>query len=83
MTALIRQWPARLRRNGTKPLDLFAIPRPADADDVCVIRNLEGRWAVCWWRQGRFPEPFGPSFASAPEAIAVSRDVREKLGLAT
>jgi hypothetical protein len=61
--------------------DLSGIPRPADAEDTCVIRNLERRWSVCWWRFGRVPEPFGPAFETAGEALAASCAVREKLDL--
>jgi hypothetical protein len=70
MTGLLARW-------RPKPSDLI---RPGDADDVCVIRWLDGRWQTCWWRRGLVPEPFGPSWETAGEAIAVSRDVRDKLG---
>lgn len=61
--------------------DWSSILRPADAEDTCVIRNLEGRWSVCWWRLGRVPEPFGPAFETPSEALATSGMVRQKLGL--
>jgi hypothetical protein len=57
--------------------DLASLPRPSDADDTCVSRDLDGSWRVCWWRDGVIPEPFGPAFTSVREACAAARHVRE------
>jgi hypothetical protein len=72
MTSLLARW-------RPKTMELV---RPADADDTCVLRDLDGSWRVCWWRQGRVPEPFGPCFTNARDACAASLDVRTAHGLA-
>lgn len=67
--------------NAALRADLTSVPRPADADDTCVSRDLDGLWVVCWWRDGRIPEPFSPTFADVREACAASRLVRDAHGL--
>jgi hypothetical protein len=63
--------------NAMLAANLVTVPRPSDADDTCVSRDLDGAWRVCWWREGRIPEPFG----KVREACAASRLVRSAHGL--
>jgi hypothetical protein len=67
--------------NAMLAANLVTVPRPVDADDTAVSLNLDGSWHVCWWRQGRVPEPFGPTFPTASEACKASRLVRQAHGL--
>jgi hypothetical protein len=67
--------------NAMLAANLVTVPRPADADDTCVSRDLAGQWRICWWRDGRVPETFGPPFAKVREACAASRLVAEAHGL--
>lgn len=67
--------------NAMAAANLVTTPRPADADDTCVSRDLDGQWRVAWWREGRIPESFGPPFEKAREACAASRLVRQAHGL--
>ena len=68
--------------NAMLAANLVTVPRPSDADDTCVSLGLDGSWRVCWWRDGRIPEPFGPPFDKVRAACDASRLVRAAHGLA-
>jgi len=67
--------------NAMLAANLVTVPRPSDADDVCVSLDRDGSWRLCWWREGRIPEPFGQPFTKIREACAASRLVRQAHGL--
>jgi len=59
---------------------LLLEPRPVDATDVRVTLTERG-WSLCWLRDGRSAEAFGPAFASVPEAARAAMVVRTSHGL--
>jgi len=61
---------------------LTSVPRPADAGDCGVARDLAGAWRVVWLRDGgRMREFVGPAFESVRAAVAASQWLREQHGL--